>query len=187
MAEKVQVQEREIPSPCTWRESRQRKVKVHVMDVISRERGEVAAIWTGSIGGFLPMEAAANTVKVKLYLGMLEWTKQKLLDTSRVTWMVDTQKIVGTYRSMMGSMILMVNMFVVMAAAAGGVLIYNISMINIRNGSMNLALFWLLGMSEKGNQRISGGGTGILLYLRHFGGNSGSRNQDPGGKGSNFR
>ena len=95
------------------------------------------------------MEVAANTVVLKLYPGMLEWTKQKLLDTSRVTWMVDTQKIVGTYRSMMGSMILMVNMFAVMAAAAGGVLIYNISMINIRERVNEFGTLLVLGMSEK--------------------------------------
>lgn len=157
-------------------------------DVISESVGSGCYMELGSIRRFLPMEAAANTVVLKLYPGMLEWTKQKLLDTSRVTWMVDTQKIVGTYRSMMGSMILMVNMFAVMAAAAGGVLIYNISMINIRERVNEFGTLLVLGMSEKGNQRISGGGTGILLYLRHFGGNSGkSWNQDPGGKGSNFR
>lgn len=138
-----------MPSPCDVAGVTAEKVNVPVTDVISESVGSGCYMELGSIRRFLPMEAAANTVVLKLYPGMLEWTKQKLLDTSRVTWMVDTQKIVGTYRSMMGSMILMVNMFALMAAAAGGVLIYNISMINIRERSMNLALFWCLACRKR--------------------------------------
>lgn len=152
MAEKLQVQKGDAITMYVAGVTAE-KVKVPVTDVISESVGSGCYMELGAIRRFLPMEAAANTVVLKLYPGMLEWTKQKLLDTSRVTWMVDTQKIVGTYRSMMGSMILMVNMFAVMAAAAGGVLIYNISMINIRERVNEFGTLLVLGMSEK---KISG-------------------------------
>ena len=148
MAEKLQVQKGDAITMYVAGVTAE-KVKVPVTDVISESVGSGCYMELGAIRRFLPMEAAANTVVLKLYPGMLEWTKQKLLETSRVTWMVDTQKIVGTYRSMMGSMILMVNMFAVMAAAAGGVLIYNISMINIRERVNEFGTLLVLGMSEK--------------------------------------
>ena len=65
-------------------------------------------------------------------------------------YLVDTGKIIGSYRDMMGSMIFMIYMFALMAVAAGGILIYNISMINIRERITEFGTLMIMGMPEAG-------------------------------------
>ncbi len=96
----------------------------------------------------------AGTVLLKVEKGRLKVVREELLKTSRVTWMVDTGRITQSYRDIMGSMMAMVQMFSFMAVAAGGILIYNISMINIRERIAELGTFIIMGGTDKEIGRI---------------------------------
>ena len=59
--------------------------------------------------------------------------------------MVDAEKVVKSYEDMMGSMLAMMNMFIVLSAAAGAILIYNISMINLRERVTEFGTLMVMG------------------------------------------
>lgn len=88
---------------------------------------------------------AANSVLIKAEPGKKEALKEQLLSAGRVTWMVDAEKVVKSYEDMMGSMLAMMNMFIVLSAAAGAILIYNISMINLRERVTEFGTLMVMG------------------------------------------
>lgn len=124
-------------------------VKIPVALVMEESFGSGCYMRLSSIPDFFRIGDAANTVLVKAKEGGLLSLKQKLLGTSRVTWMVDAGKVVGSYRDMMGSMLAMIHMFVILSVAAGGILIYNISMINIRERVTEFGTLMILGGSVR--------------------------------------
>ena len=71
------------------------------------------------------------------------------MDTSRVSWIVDTAKIVAAYRSMFGSMLYMVDMFALLSVVAGAILIYNISMISLKERFTEIGTLEVLGMTHR--------------------------------------
>lgn len=125
-------------------------VEVVVADIIEESFGSGCYMSMDGICNAFPMTAAANTVLLKAESGKIDQLKEQVRETSRVTWLVDTEKIIGSYRDMMGSMIFMIYMFALMAVAAGGILIYNISMINIRERITEFGTLMIMGMSESG-------------------------------------
>lgn len=102
----------------------------------------------------------ANAVLLKTAAGDRETVKQKIMETNRVTGLVDAGKIVKSYQEMMGSTMMMVDLFAVLAVAAGGVLIYNISMINIRERVTEFGTLKVLGQTEKE--------IGSMMLLEHM-------------------
>lgn len=131
-----------------------KEVKVPVTEIIPESLGSGCYMSRDSFERVFQTGAVANTVILKTSQGKTEEVKKKLMDTSRVAWLVDTQKIVKSYRAMMGSMMAMMNMFALMSVASGGILIYNISMINIRERVTEFGTLMILGESNREISRL---------------------------------
>lgn len=129
-------------------------VKVPVKAVIKESLGGGCYMSAKGFYRFFGSVPMAGTILLKVEKGKLDEVREELLKTSRVTWMVDTGRIIGGYRDIMGSMMAMVQMFSFMAVAAGGVLIYNISMINIRERISELGTFIIMGGTDREIGRI---------------------------------
>ncbi|MCB7064699.1 ABC transporter permease [Enterocloster citroniae] len=129
-------------------------VPVLVVQVIEESLGSGCYMSLGSFEQVFHTEPAANTVLLKTKAGKTESLKAEMLKTSRVTWLVDTKKITDSYRDMMGSMMAMIHMFAILAVASGGILIYNISMINIRERVTEFGTLMVLGESNREISRL---------------------------------
>ncbi len=129
-------------------------VKVPVKAVIKESLGGGCYISAKGFSRFFDSVPMAGTILLKVEHGKLDAVQEALLKTSRVTWMVDTGRITQSYRDMMGSMMAMIQMFSFMSVAAGGILIYNISMINIRERISELGTFIIMGGTDKEIGRI---------------------------------
>ena len=129
-------------------------VKVPVKAVIQESLGGGCYMSSKGFYRFFGSVPMAGTVLLKVEKGRLNEVREELLKTSRVTWMVDTSRIIDSYRDIMGSMMAMVQMFSLMAVAAGGILIYNISMINIRERISELGTFIIMGGTDREIGRI---------------------------------
>ena len=129
-------------------------VRVPVKAIIKESLGGGCYISADGFRRFFNSGPIAETVLLKVERGRMEEVREQLLKTSRVTWMVDTGRIIDSYREIMGSMMAMVQMFSFMAVAAGGILIYNISMINIRERITELGTFIIMGGTDREVGRI---------------------------------
>lgn len=129
-------------------------VKVPVKAVIAESLGSGCYMSASGFYHFFNSDPIAGTVLLTVEKGKMEEVREQLLKTSRVTWLVDTGRIIESYRDMMGSMMAMINMFSFMAVAAGGILIYNISMINIRERITELGTLIIMGGTEREIGRI---------------------------------
>ncbi|MFT4107470.1 MAG: ABC transporter permease [Lacrimispora sp.] len=130
------------------------RVKVPVKSVIKESLGSGCYISARGFYRFFNSHPMAGTVLLKVENGKMEEVREQLLKTSRVTWMVDTDRIRSGYQDMMGSMMAMIQMFAFMSVAAGGILIYNISMINIRERITELGTLVIMGGTDREIGRI---------------------------------
>ncbi len=116
----------------------------------------VAAIITEIFGGAcyvdlqsfphqLGLPAAANLLLIDVEDGHTADVKAQINETRRITGIIDAQKIVKSYNDTFGSMMIMVDMFSIVAIFAGAVLIYNISMISIRERFTELGTLEVIG------------------------------------------
>ena len=137
-----------------------RDTTVPVTEVVTESVGSGCYMELTSLGDTFGIPVPANAVLLKTAAGYRETVKRKILETSRVTGLVDAGKIVKSYREMMGSTMMMVDLFAVLAVAAGGVLIYNISMINIRERVTEFGTLKVLGQTEKE--------IGLMMLLEHM-------------------
>lgn len=137
-----------------------RETTVPVADVIAESVGSGCYIELASLGDTFGIPVPANAVLLKTAAAARETVKQKIMETNRVTGLVDAGKIVKSYRELMGSTMMMVNMFAFLAVAAGGVLIYNISMINIRERVTEFGTLKVLGQTERE--------IGFMMLLEHM-------------------
>lgn len=124
-------------------------VRAPVAAVIIESLGSGCYMSLDSFERIFQTEPAADMVLLKTRKGRLGEVKEKVMETSRVTWLVDTGKIVDSYRDMMVSMMAMVSMFALLSVASGGILIYNISMINIRERVTEFGTLMILGETNK--------------------------------------
>lgn len=122
--------------------------------------GSGCYIELASLGDTFGIPVPANAVLLKTAAAARETVKQKIMETNRVTGLVDAGKIVKSYRELMGSTMMMVNMFAFLAVAAGGVLTYNISMINIRERVTEFGTLKVLGQTERE--------IGFMMLLEHM-------------------
>ena len=100
-----------------------------------------------SMRQFFPMEHLADTILLKTEAGSAEKVREQLLGAGRVTGLAEPGRIVESYRSMMGSMMAMMNLFSLMAVLTGVILIYNISLISIRERRVEFDTLLILGSS----------------------------------------
>lgn len=124
-------------------------VKIPVADIIDESFGSGCYISGNGIRRFFNTDSIAGTILLKVEPGQRETVREQLLKTSQVEWLVDTARILESYRTQMQSMMTMMNMFAIMSVAAGGILIYNICMINIRERTTEFGTIMLMGGSEQ--------------------------------------
>lgn len=124
------------------------EVKVPVKAVIKESLGNGCYLSARGFYRFFHSDPMTGTVLLKVEKGKMAKVREQLLKTSRVTWMVDTGRIIAGYRDMMGSMMAMIRMFSLMSVAAGGILIYNISMINIRERITEFGTLMIMGGTD---------------------------------------
>ncbi|WP_333647867.1 ABC transporter permease [Lacrimispora sp.] len=151
------------------------RVKVPVKSVIEESLGSGCYLSTKAFYRFFNSDPLAGTVLLKVEKGKMEEVREQLLKTSRVTWMVDTDRIRSGYQDMMGSMMAMIQMFAFMSVAAGGILIYNISMINIRERITELGTLVIMGGTDREIGRILLFEQAVYFVLGIFTGILGSR------------
>ncbi len=125
-------------------------VEAAVEEIIEEGFGSGCYMSMEGLGAAFPVREAANTVLLKAEPGKKEALKDQVREAGRVTWLVDAEKIVGSYRNMMGSMMAMIYMFALLSVSAGGILIYNISMINIRERIAEFGTLMIMGVADSG-------------------------------------
>lgn len=121
------------------------KVELPVVDTVSEIFGGGCYISMDGFARAFNSNPSANKVLLGIEDGSYEAVKNQINDTGRVTAIVDTSKIVKSYKDMMNSMIYMINLFAVLSIIAGIVLIYNISMINIKERFTEIGTLMVLG------------------------------------------
>jgi len=121
------------------------KIKIPVTEVIVENFGSSCYMSGEGIQRFWHSKPMVNTIIIDAKSGYLETLQKQILNAKQVTWLVDTNRILKSYKEQMKSTVLMVNMFALISVAAGGVLIYNISMINIRERIMEFGTLKLMG------------------------------------------
>ena len=125
------------------------KTPVTVEAVIEETFGSGCYMKLESMPKLFNSMPAANDLLLKVSDGKLQAVKDQLLGAGRISWLVDAGRILQSYKDMMGEMIGMIDMFAVLAVAAGIVLIYNISMISIRERMTEFGTLKILGCTEK--------------------------------------
>lgn len=124
-------------------------VQLPVTAIIDEAFGGGAYLAMDGLSDVFPTEAAANTLLLQTAPGQKQAVKERLMETSRTAWLSDTGKILGSYRDLIGSMMMMINLFALIAAAAGAVLIYHISLISIREREAEFGTMEILGVSGR--------------------------------------
>lgn len=123
-------------------------VQIPVAEILEVSLGGGSYLSNEGFRYYFNTNALSNTIILKAGAGETGRVKEQLLETSQVTWLVDAARILESYRSQMKSMMSMMNMFSMMTVLAGGILIYNISMINIRERSAEFGTIMLMGGSD---------------------------------------
>lgn len=91
----------------------------------------------------------SNLVLLKVQDGMLNKVKEQVLRTSRVTNMIDNDRIRNSYREQTKAIVGMMTMFAIATAVCGLILINNILMINVRERRIEYGTLMVLGISVK--------------------------------------
>lgn len=125
------------------------KVKIPVIEVITENFGSSCYISNDGLKKYLHGSSMSNTVIINVKKQDSDSIRKQVLNTKQVIWLVDTDKILESYRGQMKSTMSMINTFAFISVIAGGILIYNISMINIRERITELGTLKLMGNSER--------------------------------------
>ena len=125
------------------------KIKLPVKAVIDESLGGGCYIDINSMGRYFNIETAADTILLRVENGKINLVKEQLMETSHVNYLVDAKRILAGYQTLMQSMMAMMNMFSLMAIAAGIILIYHISLISIRERRIEFGTLLILGVTDK--------------------------------------
>ena len=123
-------------------------IRVPVTQVIYENVGGAAYTDIESIQRMLSSVTPVNTIIARIRPGSMQSVKDALSEASHVTWVADAQKTLLAYLDMMKSMKAMIYMFALMSIVTGGILIYNISMINLRERLTELGTLQVLGAGD---------------------------------------
>ena len=123
-------------------------IRVPVTQVIYENVGGAAYTDIESIQRMLSSVTPVNTIIASIRPGSMQSVKDALSEAAHVTWVADAQKTLQAYLDMMKSMKAMVYMFALMSIVTGGILIYNISMINLRERLTELGTLQVLGADD---------------------------------------
>ena len=122
---------------------------VPVIKVIDEPFGEGAYMDLDRFPSTLGISPAANLAILSCGAAHVPELEKKLLDSPGVVWLVNMHTARKSYADMMGSMVIMIRAFALMSVAAGGILIYNISVMNVRDRLNELVTLSVLGASDK--------------------------------------
>ena len=125
-----------------------KKSYIPVVDVIQEGLGGGCYIDINSIGKYLPVSDFSNAVILNTVRGMQENVKRELINTSFISAYSDSNELLKTYKSRMKNVAFMVNTFIFMTLLAGVILIYNISLINIRERRTEFATLKIMGITD---------------------------------------
>ena len=123
-------------------------IRVPVTQVIYENVGGAAYTDIESIQRMLSSVTPVNTIIASIRPGSMQSVKDALSEAAHVTWVADAQKTLQAYLDMMKSMKAMIYMFALMSIVTGGILIYNISMINLRERLTELGTLQVLGAGD---------------------------------------
>lgn len=123
-------------------------IRVPVTQVIYENVGGAAYTDIESIQRMLSSVTPVNTIIASIRPGSMQSVKDALSEAAHVTWVADAQKTLQAYLDMMKSMKAMIYMFALMSIVTGGILIYNISMINLRERLTELGTLQVLGADD---------------------------------------
>ena len=123
-------------------------IRVPVTQVIYENVGGAAYTDIESIQRMLSSVTPVNTIIADIRPGSMQSVKDALSEAAHVTWVADAQKTLQAYLDMMKSMKAMIYMFALMSIVTGGILIYNISMINLRERLTELGTLQVLGADD---------------------------------------
>ncbi len=121
------------------------EARVPVAAVITEIFGEGCYADLSAFPHIFGIPPAANSLLASIEEGHTADVKAQIRETNRVTGIIDASKIVRSYENMMGSMVIMIDLFAVISAVAGFVLIYNISMISIRERFTEIGTLQVIG------------------------------------------
>lgn len=123
-------------------------IRVPITQVIYENVGGAAYTDIESIQRMLSSVTPVNTIIASIRPGSMQSVKDALSEAAHVTWVADAQKTLQAYLDMMKSMKAMIYMFALMSIVTGGILIYNISMINLRERLTELGTLQMLGADD---------------------------------------
>lgn len=123
-------------------------IRVPVTQVIYENVGGAAYTDIESIPQLFASVTPVNTIIARIRPGSMQSVKDALSEAAHVTWVADAQKTLQAYLDMMKSMKAMIYMFALMSIVTGGILIYNISMINLRERLTELGTLQVLGAGD---------------------------------------
>ena len=123
-------------------------IRVPVTQVIYENVGGAAYTDIESIQQMFASVTPVNTIIARIRPGSMQSVKDALSEAAHVTWVADAQKTLRAYLDMMKSMKAMIYMFALMSIVTGGILIYNISMINLRERLTELGTLQVLGAGD---------------------------------------
>lgn len=123
-------------------------IRVPVTQVIYENVGGAAYTDIESIQRMFASVTPVNTIIASIRPGSMQSVKDALSEAAHVTWVADAQKTLQAYLDMMKSMKAMIYMFALMSIVTGGILIYNISMINLRERLTELGTLQMLGADD---------------------------------------
>ena len=123
-------------------------IRVPVTQVIYENVGGAAYTDIESIQRMFASVTPVNTIIASIRPGSMQSVKDALSEAAHVTWVADAQKTLQAYLDMMKSMKAMIYMFALMSIVTGGILIYNISMINLRERLTELGTLQVLGADD---------------------------------------
>ncbi len=125
-----------------------RTVELAVTGVVEENFGSNCYMSRGGAGNYLLGTDAANALLIDAQPGRVQDVKAQILDTLGVAWTVDPGKTLASYSDIMSSMTMLIAAFAVMSIIAAVVLIYNVSMINIRDRMPEIGTLTVLGASD---------------------------------------
>ena len=123
-------------------------IRVPVTQVIYENVGGAAYTDIESIPQLFASVTPVNTIIARIRPDSMQSVKDALSEAAHVTWVADAQKTLRAYLDMMKSMKAMIYMFALMSIVTGGILIYNISMINLRERLTELGTLQVLGAGD---------------------------------------
>lgn len=123
-------------------------IRVPVTQVIYENVGGAAYTDIESIQQLFASVTPVNTIIARIRPDSMQSVKDALSEAAHVTWVADAQKTLRAYLDMMKSMKAMIYMFALMSIVTGGILIYNISMINLRERLTELGTLQVLGAGD---------------------------------------